>query len=356
MAVPEYEDGVVFKVDIPVVNGIDITDYKKIPKSVDYFFDIKEDKPKYIANLNKEGYGFLHTSTKRLRSRKLFSWGNGQASDHWQEFLTDKAGRYVEIQAGLGKTQCGCVPMAPHTAWERMEKKLKETAPMAKSRAKLVTAESGYGALAEQGQWTKHLEFTISSNSLEKWKHFLETGVLHKPDAKTVPEEFLIDSENLDFLVNTLEGSNQENWYAHYQEGIGYFSKEDYEAAEKLLRKSYDMEANPWFCHAMACICLITKRYEAVVRWIQQGLSLENKNLSYLKEGLKILYLCEANKEIVYFFEKQDREVQEVGKLRFYYISALYRLGENRKAYGALEKDGGLIIADIREGRSSVPI
>lgn len=406
MAVPEYEDGrivvpaeqaftyadgAVFKVDIPVVNGIDITDYKKIPKSVDYFFDIKEDKPKYIANLNKEGYGLLHTSTKRLRSRKLFSWGNGQASDHWQEFLTDKAGRYVEIQAGLGKTQYGCVPMAPHTAWEwmeqygpitlpedvrekshkekekaltailknvkcseRMEKKLKETAPMAKSRAKLVTAGSGYGALAEQGQWTKHLEFTISSNSLEKWKHFLETGVLHKPDAKTVPDEFLIDSENLDFLVNTLEGSNQENWYAHYQAGIGYFSKEDYEAAEKLLRKSYDMEANPWCCHAMACICLITKRYEAAVRWIQQGLSLENKNLSYLKEGLKILYLCEANKEIVYFFEKQDREVQEVGKLRFYYISALHRLGENRKAYDALEKDGGLIIADIREGEDSI--
>ena len=27
----------------------------------------------------------------------------------------------MEIQAGLGKTQYGCIPMAPHTAWEWME-------------------------------------------------------------------------------------------------------------------------------------------------------------------------------------------------------------------------------------------
>lgn len=63
----------------------------------------------------------MQISTDRLRSRKLFSWGNQDASNHWQEYLTDKAGRYLEIQAGLGKTQYGCIPMAPHTAWEWME-------------------------------------------------------------------------------------------------------------------------------------------------------------------------------------------------------------------------------------------
>lgn len=116
-----YKDGKVFKVDLPFVDGTDVTAYKNIPRSVDYFFDIPEEMPKYIANVNSEGYGLLHVSTKRLRSRKLFSWGNTSASDHWQEFLTEKAGRYIEIQAGLGKTQYGCLPMAPHTAWEWVE-------------------------------------------------------------------------------------------------------------------------------------------------------------------------------------------------------------------------------------------
>ena len=117
-----FADGTVVKTPLPVVNGSDITDYKRIEKSTDYFFKIAEKSPKYIANIDETGYGLLHISTSRLRSRKLFSWGNNDASDRWQEFLTDKAGRYIEIQAGLAKTQYGCIPMAPHTAWEWMER------------------------------------------------------------------------------------------------------------------------------------------------------------------------------------------------------------------------------------------
>ena len=118
IAVPEFEGGrvivpaksaytctekLVHKVEIPLVGGIDITDYKKIPKSVDYFFELEEDSPKYIANVDKDGYGLLQLSTARLRSRKLFSWGNQAGSNHWQEYLTENAGRYLEIQAGLAK-------------------------------------------------------------------------------------------------------------------------------------------------------------------------------------------------------------------------------------------------------------
>lgn len=404
MAVPEYEggritvpakkaftyaDGAVFKVDIPMVDGIDITDYKKIPKSVDYFFDIPDDTPKFIANLNKDGYGLLHASTRRLRSRKLFSWGNGQASDHWQEFLTEQAGRYAEVQAGLGKTQYGCVPMAPHTAWEwieqygpvkltgdkmnheeritaitgmlesscrseQMENLLEETRAMAKQPAKLVMAGSGYGALQERGKWSKHLEFVLASDSLKQWKRFFDTGVLHQPSALDVPDEFLIDSENAGFLLDTLETSNKENWYAYYHAGIGCCLNEQYEMAETFLEKSWNMQNNPWSCHGLACICLLTERYEESVAWAVQGLKMESKRISYLKEMLKILYLGKAYAEITKFFEKQSPDIQKVGKLKFYYISALKELGEYEKAYESLEQDGGLAIDDIREGEDSV--
>ena len=106
MAVPEYEGGRLvvpakeaftavgtngFKVEIPFVNGIDVTDYKKIPTSIDYFFHIPKEEPKYIANIAPDGYGLLQFSTPRLQGRKLFSWGNIDASDRWQEFLTDDA-------------------------------------------------------------------------------------------------------------------------------------------------------------------------------------------------------------------------------------------------------------------------
>lgn len=404
IAVPEYEgghvtvparkaftnsEGGVYKVDIPMVNGVDVTDYKKIPRSVDYFFDLDEDKPKYIANLDGKGYGLLHVSTRRLGSRKLFSWGNSQASDHWQEFLTDQAGRYLEIQAGLGKTQYGCIPMAPHTAWEWMEKygpvqipenvvphrereayltgmlkekgcmeqmeqELKETASMAKNGAELVAAGSGYGAMVKHGPWTEHLEFIAEKDSLKQWKNFFETGILQEPPANQPPDEFMIDKSNLSFLVDTLKTVNKENWYAYYQAGIGCFEEEYYQHGEKFLLESWKLKENPWACHGLACTYFLTDQKKKAAEWMKRGLYMAENRISYLKEGLKILSLCGAYKAAADIYESQDREIQEVGKLKYYYIHALHMLGEDKKAYELLEENGGLVIDDIREGEDSV--
>lgn len=113
--------GLVYKVEVPIVDGIDITDYRMIPYSVDYFFDIPEKSMKYIVNVDRNGYGLLHVSSERLRSRKLFSWGHQEASAHWQRYLTENQGSYIEIQVELAKTQYGCIPIAPHTTWEWIE-------------------------------------------------------------------------------------------------------------------------------------------------------------------------------------------------------------------------------------------
>ena len=404
IAVPEYEgghivvpakqaftnrDNEVFKVDIPVVEGIDITDYKKIPKSVDYFFDLEKEKPKYIANLDKNGYGLLHRSTGRLRSRKLFSWGNQQASDHWQEFLTENAGRYIEIQAGLAKTQYGCIPMAPHTAWEwieqygpvkideskadfskmeeqltgllvsqkapkKLEDLLEETEQMAKTKAELLIKGSSYGALKQHGNLAEHLEYVLEKDTLKKWKNFFETGKLYEPETEEAPDEFLIDAENLGFLQDTLKRENQDNWYAFYQAGIGAFAVEDVPCAEHYLLRSWERKHNPWACHGLACVCLLSDREEEAADWMEKGLSIENRRVSYLKEALKILGLCKEYGRLIRWYENLDKNTQEIGKVKYYYIHALHKTGEDKKAYELLEENGGLVIDDIREGEDSV--
>ena len=48
-----------------------------------------------------------------------------------------------------------------------------------------------------------------------------------------MPEEFLIDETNVDFLEAHME-ENAQNWYAYYQLGLGYYRKEDYEKAAKI--------------------------------------------------------------------------------------------------------------------------
>lgn len=412
MAVPEYEDGriivpaeqaytcedgSVFKVDIPLVKGIDITDYKKIPKSVDYFFDIPKNAPKYIANVDKDGYGMLQMSTDRLRSRKLFSWGNSDASDRWQEFLTDKAGRYIEVQAGLAKTQYGCIPMAPHTAWEwleqygpirvsekelqlphdqrsrkitekilkenlpvQLEERLLKTRKMAKNPAKVLLNGSGYGALAVHGKWTEHLQFSEEKESIRNWKKFFETGILHRPDPMDSPDEFLIEENNLNFIEESIKTTNGDNWYAYYQAGIGAYISGQYKKAQKFLERSLLVAENPWSLHALSCLYLLRGEKKLAARYICRGMHLFQKmpdngsKSAYLKEGFKILFISGAYQEIIESYEQSGPLIQKTGKIKFYYSFALHKLSRDQEAFAVLEEDGGLLIEDIREGEDLV--
>ncbi len=386
-----YADGTVRKVSLPVVGGIDITEYKNIGKSTDYFFHIPEKSPKYIANIDRTGYGLLHVSTARLKSRKLFSWGNNDASDRWQEFLTDQAGRYIEIQAGLGKTQYGCLPMAPHTAWEwmerygavqipqeifgqkhperaacfteklcldqiweRMEQRLSDTKSMAHREAATVFTGSGYGALQQQGKMTEHLKFAVKEESLKRWKRFFETSVLHCPEPSESPDEFFIDEKNAAFLKESLKAVNAENWYAHYHMGLGYYMAGKYKKAEKELKKSLCAAENPWAFHALSCTSLMRNKVGRAAEYMVKGMEMRRADPSYLKEGFKILYLCGADQTLCKFYETMEIEGQEISKVRFYYISALHRLGREKEAYALLEQNGGLEVEDIREGEDSV--
>ena len=69
---------------------------------------------------------------------------------------------------------------------------------------------------------------------------------------------------------------------------------------------------------------------------------------------MKILYHSGAYHEIVEFYENRKTEIRQVGKLKYYYIAALKKLGEVQRAYDTLEEDGGLVIDDIREGEDSI--
>ena len=91
MATPEYEGGRVIvpansaynnsdgmgikKSSIPFDAGIDVSYPENIPNTIDYFYDISPEEDKFIANIDKNGYGLLQFSSNNLKGRKLFSWG-----------------------------------------------------------------------------------------------------------------------------------------------------------------------------------------------------------------------------------------------------------------------------------------
>ncbi len=95
----------------------DLTYSTQSPHAADFFSRIPDDRRKWIAALDGDGRGFFETSTDRLRGRKLFCWGMGSGGRQWQEFLAAPGHAYIEIQAGLARTQMECLPMPALATW-----------------------------------------------------------------------------------------------------------------------------------------------------------------------------------------------------------------------------------------------
>lgn len=415
IAVPEYDggriivpaskaftfrDGGVYKDDIPMVNGTDITRYENIPVSVDYFFDIPSEQPKYIANVDSSGFGLLQMSTARLRSRKLFSWGNKRGGDRWQQFLTKDAGKYVEIQAGLGKTQYGCLPMAPHTAWEwlerygavqlteeengksfeelrdgltqkiiqmpqfcEMEDVLAGTRKRARTKAdRIVQTGSGYGALESLARRMDgerpvepHLDFTCEDEDEKLWQTFLETGILETPDVAQQPPVFLTGKNFFGRLRKYAdETGDRAGWYARYQLGLFYFQEGDYKKAEEQFRASMDAAENAWACHAAASLYTVTGEKEKACSAMDRGIRLRMNDLSYVKEGFRLLIMNGGYEAVDKIRQELEESIRNEGRIMFYYIQALAGCGRDEEAYRLLTENGGLQVDDIREGEVSL--
>jgi tetratricopeptide (TPR) repeat protein len=95
----------------------DLTYSTRCPHAADFFSRIPDGRRRWVAALDGQGRGFFEVSTDVLRGRKLFCWGMGSGGRQWQEFLAEPGHAYIEIQAGLARTQMECLPMPAGAAW-----------------------------------------------------------------------------------------------------------------------------------------------------------------------------------------------------------------------------------------------
>jgi hypothetical protein len=110
------------RVEMPVDDGIDRSYPSRSSHAVDYFFDLPAATPRpWIAALDGDGDGLVQTSSARLRGRKLFVWGTGRGGRRWQEWLSPLGGSYLEIQAGLARTQLEHLPLPAGERWSWLE-------------------------------------------------------------------------------------------------------------------------------------------------------------------------------------------------------------------------------------------
>ena len=286
------------KSNIPFDNGIDVSYPENIPDTIDYFYDIPQSKNKFIANINKNGCGLLQISSNKLKGRKLFSWGHRSGSANWQERLTKNAGWYVEIQAGLGKTQYECIPMPPKTHWDFIEcYTLAAVDPMlltanyekftegvneqinsihssdeldavcsstyesvSLQHGKIKYYGSGYGYLYKKlgGECPLHLEF-YPNEDINMWLELLG----EKKNENSVDFAFgTLQKEKLN------EMKNKNDWRVYYQLSLIAYDKKDFEKAKEYAQKAFLLDNNIYLNHLYACIlfCINDELYQHLLQ------------------------------------------------------------------------------------------
>ena len=199
---------------------------------------------------------------------------------------------------------------------------------------------------------------------------FLETGVLHEPEADCRPDLFLSDEVWKKKLEGTIEDINRENWYAHYHLGLFAFRDGDIPKAIRQFEASKACRKNAWALHGLAAAYLAWAseaedgekagageaegRKERAAEAMEEGLRMRTEDLSYLKEGFRILSLCGAWTRICRLYPSLPETMQADGRLRFYEVLALDETGSPEQAFELMEADGGLVLDDVREGETNL--
>ena len=389
--------GMVGKNPVPIHEDIDITYPSNNPIAIDYFWKIPPEARKYTAYIDREGYGFVQTSTARLQGRKLFVWGQGEGGKRWQEFLTADGhdGRYVEIQAGVAHTQYECLPMPPKTAWEwleafgaitadparvhgdwadcraevgerleelipaaTMEAMLKATRPMALAPAKhMICHGSAWGRLENlrreksgEPAVCPHLDFGDLSAEQLPWVHLLQEGSMQTgEDISHPPVSWMLQAE----WTALLEGSSPcHEKYLHL--AAIYMAQRRLRDADEALTAAMHYAATPIALFLKAQIHRMKGDISTAADTALQAYGLLSADVSLARQSLALALRAGKHEAIISAYEAAPAVVQADGRVAMTYAFALLRTGKIAEAEATLCRDGGLSVTDIREGEISL--
>ena len=379
--------GTVHPVSVPMDGTVDVSRYESIPWQRDYFFDLDRGAPRWLAHVDCQGFGLLHSSTDRLQSRKLFVWGNQEGGRHWQEFLTEKAGPYLEVQAGLGKTQYGCIPMSPQTLWQWTERyepitlqgpvgelDFDETAQRISSEyfpglALRIAEQRGRAQLREPAQvmirgsgdamlrneerkaqgmepMAPHLDFEAEDPKVSPWLAYLGQGTF--PDFPgDQPPQYDLTGEFFRSRLQKEVSRGQGGWYGPYALALLELERDRQDLALQYIRQSLSLEETAWAQYVLSVLLYQQGDSLGCQAAALRSLELHPESLPHLKLILQVLGLS-GNWQAIRDLPLEKYQMEDA-RVRIYRAKALMVLNENREALALLEEKGFVISPDVRE-------
>lgn len=281
---------------LPTLFGKDASYSSSLPITHEFFYRLEDTRRPWIAAVAEDGKGLGQMSTSRLQGRKMFCWGMGSGGRNWQTYLSEPGRAYIEIQAGLGRIQAGCLPMPAHAEWSWTEaygllagdpqtlhspdwsiarnaaeqgmesllsaRDLESWHQTSAATATLPPSEilhtgSGWGALERlrgerQGAHCylpPEMEFPLSSLGAEQqpWLELLETGAFPgQPVTASDPGAYLIQDEWRWLLERSLAAGRGDHWLSWYHLGVARMEIHEAEGARSAWERSLALQPTAW--------------------------------------------------------------------------------------------------------------
>ncbi|NOR82725.1 MAG: DUF5107 domain-containing protein [Ardenticatenales bacterium] len=396
-----YKGSGLIRIPVPQFEGVDYSYSTNVDHSADYFFHVPDGRRPWIAALDGEGKGLVETSTPRLKGRKLFLWGRGRGGREWQRFLSPAGGDYIEIQAGLARTQMEHLPMPAGAEWSWLEayglmeadpgvvhgaewgqarqavegalgKLISRAALDAefergaefadKTPAEMLQLGSGWGALerirreaaGELSFCSEALVFDDESLSEAQtpWLGLLRDGAMPATDPDKAPRGYLVQAEWRAMLEEALHAGRGTNWLAWLHLGILRHYARDSEGARCAWELSLVQARTPWAMRNLAVLALEDEQFDDAVQLYVAAWRMAPTLMPLAVECGRALIEAGRPGEWLALLDKLPESLRFEGRIRLLEAQAALDAGE----YEIVEQffADQVVIADIREGEVSL--
>ena len=389
--------GKMTQIPIPISDGVDMSYPTNFRRSADNFYCIEPGQQPWVTSLDGEGRGLVQTSTPRLRGRKLFVWGMGSGGRHWQEFLSVPDAPYIEIQAGLARTQSEYLDMPADTEWtwleayglmkadpeivhgpdwrtayQSVDERLKRTMPPDVLESELLRSNdmadrppeeiiqrgSGWGALERHRRERSGEEpfcpasMAFSDDSLgtdqEPWLTLLDDGTLPYANPTDSPGGWMIQSQWRQLLKDAVRAGRGDHWLTWLHLGVMYYCEKDMDAAKRAWEKSLELEPSPWAYRNMAVLAKREERMTEAADLLLTARRMAPEMLSLALECCRALIAAERPQDMLDFMDDLPPQIRDRGRMRIMEARAAMKMGDLQKVEEILQSRPS--VSDVREG------
>ena len=373
--------------NLPYVPAFGPKDYSytlNMKVSNDFFVQIPDDvKTPWEAAAYENGDVTFEKSTSRLHHRKIFCWGDRPGGWRWKEYLSEEGGgSYIEIQAGIARSQRHGLQMPAGTEWdfttafggltgdaeklhdrdwnkacEYLDKELHDRVSPAKlyglhckyaAQGKCYPEEifhlgSGWGTLEamlrkKKGETLpKGFFFPEEAITDEQkyWLDLIEKGALSDRD----PASYYVDEP-----IRAMLEASPDSFQKFYHLGVIAAEKPDRAAAIGYFKRSVEIKPNIWALRALAVLEANPDKSE---EYYDQAFALGITDVAFAQEYLALLVKQKKHEKVREVFQALPEEYQNDERVMINAVSSYLALGDISLCEGGFFDRN---FANIREG------